>query len=223
MTQRKIWATMLATTILIGGAVPASAAQIVQTFDFNWNGNGSDTASFAQLDPDDGELTQVVLTINAEFANDVHISYPGVSYFESNAHASFNLILDGVDHELLLSDVKFGGFSGAADAHLADNDSRFDVIGVQPQFVGTGTILASGSATSGVTDLPNDGVHYSHSPLALHLSGTLAYTFKAGQPQLPPPVPEPASWMLAIIGFGAVGSALRRRAAPMATASLSTF
>jgi len=141
-----------------------------------------------------------------------------------------------LDSNDALLDVTNGfttGFSFLYSSNVAASVNVFDGPG------GTGNVLASLSLTAQANDNnctgdPNGyycnwtpvGVNFAGTARSIDFGGTANYTvfdnitFGSATPG-GGAVPEPATWAMMLIGFGAVGSALRRKKRPTARLQLT--
>ena len=191
--------TLLAATaaLSLGWAGSVSAATIVQTVSliepvFNVVTDGS--SSFNQFDASLGTLDSV------SFQYDLS---EGVVYFTTTSdYVDYVLFNPDFSTQLLHGSNRgiAGGVNFGPPPVINYTDPSL------AQYTGTGALTLKANVSK---QYNNSRVHINGSP-----SAVITYTYTAAT--LPPgpvgAIPEPSTWALMILGFGATGSALRRRA-----------
>lgn len=210
------------------GASCAHAATIVQTALASSAPHGGIViGTFNGFDPLLGALTNVSLDVQYTTRIGVSTNYIG----PGSTRYTLNYTVDNLRNAVTLTPSSIGSPLGGAtftstEPRTVTGSIRAmpgdyvlpDIVwqdhyqidpSLIPNFVGSGTLLASGSqsyAMSGLID-PVPGFSSVSSPSAfLSDSLTLTYTYAPADA-----VPEPASWAMMVGGFGIVGGMLRAR------------
>lgn len=145
----------------------------------------------------------VVVTLLSQ--STVTLSSAGVTPFAAQANSSVTRSLAAFDNV-----YDFGGTSGFTTATSASGQAQFNVSAANfANFIGVGNYAAT---LVGHTALTVQGVsppNYGTVGSGVIGSGTvkLTYTYT----QVAAAIPEPASWVMMIAGFGIVGATMRRR------------
>jgi hypothetical protein len=170
---------------------------------------------FNQFDTTLGTLQSITLS----FASTLIAN--GTAYNNSNASHSYTLTkaataaLSGngfnFNETLASGSVSLGTIAGKTLINLAPisgsgSDSATLLSGFAP-YLGTGTVSFTFASTSSFS-LSTPSVL----SLIASIGGAATLTYNYDLPAPPPDgVPEPASWGLMLLGFGAMGAAMRRR------------
>ena len=223
MVRKTVILAALASAMLAGSANAATVlynSNVISNTSTNW----SNALNFTKFDSTLGTLTSIKITLSGDlFGNaraesldnstttvtlnlgavikltrpdnsTIVISAPGIS--NSFNAASFDGIID------------FGGTSGASFAEISTslvNSVTLTLAGDLALFTGIGSLAAPTTAI-GNSQATGSGNLVSSFQTQAGAFGSVEYTFNAA-------VPEPQSWALMLVGFGAVGFAARRRRA----------
>ncbi len=123
--------------------------------------------------------------------------------FDYTMTSSAGVVLDGVSYLVPTLGNATAALSGSPYPFKAYGDGTFDVVDWSP-FIGAGVIAIGFRANEGSLNLPVDEFVFQRTDTYLKSSLTITYLTSS--------IPEPATWLMMIAGFGLVGGAMRRRA-----------
>jgi len=152
----------------------------------------------------DGKAFTLTFTLDPTAPDVVFWSYPGAAGAgvpPGSTSMTGVISIDGVDLDLLLTADALVSQHHSADPYVSDIFHEY--FGVEPAADGSGDVAWGQFMRSRHPD--------EFSPGDMLISATLATTSISVVDTSAGAVPEPATWALMIAGFGAVGSALRRR------------
>jgi PEP-CTERM motif len=221
MTKKLFWTTALASVSM---AAPAHAAQVFATsysmpngdgrasggtfnyWDLNYSGSGSTTTDGAALTGGLGDLTDGVIATNFWFnVENAAGTGPYVGWRKSNT--SNPLVTFNFAGAPVIDEVKFYIDDSGAGGVFAPSAILID--GLATSYTNTG--VTGSLLTVNLTGLDLTGgshtVQFLNSPDWIFVSEIQFFSNA---------VPEPGTWGMMLLGFGVVGSALRRRR-PMPT------
>jgi hypothetical protein len=204
----------IAAMAAIVSASPAAAATIIQSGTIASSGPGSTTFGVQQFNASLGTLDSITLLFSSSLTATGSVTNssnsPGFYLLGTGATATlsgggFNILqLDGPGIQFVFvprnSSSAFSPVNGSASSSSTLASSSF------APFVGTGSTSLTFTSTSLFWTLPGSGA-LSVSPL-IGGNYTLTYDYTKA---VVAAVPEPATWMLMIVGVGMVGGSLRRR------------
>ena len=218
-------------------AAPASAGTIVRTFHFE-NGPLNSSSLLGFVPRGGRDLTGISLAYTVTVNSFVSVEYFGdggddVEYTYSGVYTALpmaNVEIAGENVQLSFSPSYTSAYSGTFPGNRSGNYGTFFTYTqsaafstVDPAFLAN--VAYENPAAVNLyqyndydltffTDAPRQRIDIVSYPTSNVQDVTITYTF-AGE------VPEPATWALMILGFGAVGGAMRRRqpAPRQATAS----
>ena len=166
---------------------------------------GCATGANAAVTIDSTNMTAAAATDNGLNFSAGFFDLGGSSPFD--AFVTFTQTLDGF-YGFTLTTTAFGGVNGPTDVD-------FDVNGV---FVTDGTniwnLLPDADNTDANEDFALLGQFLPAGTYALHIQGTRGEASSFGGSISFGAIPEPATWGMMLLGFGAVGYAMRRRRRP---------
>ncbi|QJU57071.1 PEP-CTERM sorting domain-containing protein [Sphingomonas sp. AP4-R1] len=179
------WKSLVAFAALFGGAHAADAALLL--YQLEGTVPGKYTASFT-LDTD--RVPSISIPNNSVRYNGVPITFtrPNSTVVETAAYSN-----SGPTFSVLTS--QGGVFLG----YLGGFPTQFSVYGPQ-LFTGTTTAPVFLTGTFGLSDIPRNRTT---DPIQVNYTLTVTDISSA--------VPEPATWAMMLVGFGGIGTAIRRR------------
>jgi hypothetical protein len=203
----------IAAMVAIVSASPAAAATIIQSGTIASSGPGSSTFGVQQFNASLGSLDSITLLFSSSLtatgsitnsSNSPRFYLLGTGATATLSGGGFNIVeLDGLGLQFVFvpknSSSNFSPVSGNASS------SSTLTSGFAP-FVGTGSTLLTFSSTGLFGTFPSSGT-LNVSPL-IGGNYTLTYDYTKA---VVAAVPEPATWMLMLVGIGMVGGSMRRR------------
>ena len=206
-----------AASVLVAFAVPASAATIVQNVNIPLAPQAASNVTFNQFNSSLGTLISVSVLFDSDFevSGSIENTSNASHTYKVNYDGSAVLSGNGININGPLANG-FSNFTVGAGATVpinlvvgaSNSDSQTLLAGLAP-FIGAGTTFLTFTPSSSFSMTPNSG-NLLTSPL---FGGNvqITYDYRAAA------VPEPATWGLMIVGFGVVGSTMRRRRATVGT------
>ena len=215
-------ATILAAAILWAGSAQAATQIMTQGVSASTY-TGFGTAN--QFDPAMGTLLGVQLTFNMYWSmQDDRIDFTNIG----STQGSVSTVNSGY-YSFSVGGLGAGGSFSESETHILAPGEKVTVQGgghgsgeatatdISP-FIGTGTLNSWAYARSAIDFNREGDIFFSviGNPHPQTIAGaTLTYIYD----DVPPAVPEPATWAMMIAGFGLVGGAMRRRSTATARAA----
>lgn len=208
---------LLAAVAACAIVAPANAATVIQNATIASSSPTLSTIDFSKFDPTLGVLNSVTLTFssildatgsitnNTGQARNYLLSTGGLAALAGNG---FNFV-QGLSLGL---DAVHVGRKSSVGLSYSDSDSssqtRTSNLGA---FIGSGSVPFTFVSTNLFSMLGNGSL--SLDPL-ISASAQITYDYS---PAAAGPVPEPAAWGMMVLGFGAIGGAMRRRRSAVTT------
>ena len=222
MVQKKFIVAALASAMIASAANAATTVTYDTNVISNTSTNWVDVLDFTRFNSAMGTLTSIKITLNGDLfgnsraesldasATTIELNLGAVITLRRPDNTTIVIVSPGISNSFNAGSfdetVDFGGTSGITFAEMStslDNSVTLTSAADLALFTGTGTLSAQTSAT-GNSQAVGSGNLVSSFETQAGAFASIAYTFNAA-------VPEPQSWALLLVGFGAVGFAARRR------------
>jgi hypothetical protein len=216
-------ALAMASLVVLATATPASAAVTINAGGSTTTLNPLQSATFNFNGISDGNVvsglsSSLLLTLTSQTANQTVLGFT-LSNLSNSPITSSMITAFGFDvaPDILNAAITGAIFTGIGSGNIA-NARDVEVCftaggGSNCAGAGSGNLgLAQGSSTSGSITLnfSGDASNITLSDLAVRYQAMVGGTATSATGGVVPSVPEPATWALMLIGFGAIGYSMRR-------------